>query len=200
MIDRLPTLVQLIKQLQQVPYVASRHIYRIAHFFLEMDEERLRQFCTTLQAAHAKLVKCTECFVWQERDGSCLFCTNPKRSKKILCIVETWYDLWSIERTASYGGVYHVLGGSICPLDGVGPEDLTIKALADRVRGGAFDEVILALNQTPEGEATASYIAKKLEALPVKITCLARGIPVGSTLEMLDRLTVHKALNERRLF
>ena len=102
-----------------------------------------------------------------------------------------------------------MLGGAICPLDGIGPEDLTIKHLKERLKAGEYDEVILALNQTPEGEATSAYIAKKLHASretegdsasPLKITCLARGIPVGSTLEMMDRLTVHKALSERRMF
>jgi len=209
MLDKLPTLAHLIKQLQQVPYVASKHIYRIAHHFLEMDNERLEQFCSVLKAAHEKLAKCTTCFVWRERTSECMFCASTKRTKKIICVVETWYDLWSIERTGSYQGVYHVLGGAICPLDGIGPEDLTIKDLRLRVATGECEEIILALNQTPEGEATSAYIAKKLQGVmmsdgvtpvSVKITCLARGIPVGSTLEMMDRLTVHKAISERRLF
>lgn len=199
MIDTLPTLAQLLKQLQQVPYVASRHIYRVAHHFLEMDEARLQQFCAVLQSLKQNLVKCGTCWTWKEGNGACLFCENPKRAQQIICVVETWYDLWAIERTASFHGVYHVLCGAICPLDGIGPEDLTIDSLVHRAQQGC-DEIILALNQTPEGEATSAFIARKLENKPIKITCLARGIPVGSALESLDRLTVHKAMSERRLF
>lgn len=198
MIDTLPTLAQLLKQLQQVPYVASRHIYRVAHHFLEMDEARLQQFCAVLQSLKQNLVKCGTCWTWKEGTGTCLFCGNPKRNQRIICVVETWYDLWAIERTASFQGVYHVLCGAICPLDGIGPEDLTIEPLVQRA--AECDEIILALNQTPEGEATSAFIARKLENKNIKITCLARGIPVGSALESLDRLTVHKAISERRPF
>ncbi len=199
MIETLPSLAQLLKQLQQVPYVASRHIYRVAHHFLEMDEMRLQEFCAVLSALKQNLVKCAICWTWREKNGQCLFCLNSKRNQKIICVVETWYDLWAIERTGSFQGVYHVLCGVICPLDGIGPEDLTINSLIKRVQEGC-DEVILALNQTPEGEATSAFIARKLENREINITCLARGIPVGSALETLDRLTVHKAINERRPF
>jgi recombination protein RecR len=197
--DKLPTLDYLLRQLQQMPYVASRHIYRVAHHFLEMDAHKLQQFCVALQQAKEKLVKCPICYAWKENAQACLFCGDTKRDQRTVCVVETWYDLWAIERTESYKGVYHVLGGSICPLYGMGPDDLTISSLIERADHGC-DEIILALNQTPEGEATSAYIARKLEKAPVRITCLARGVPVGSSLEMLDRLTVHKALNERRPF
>jgi recombination protein RecR len=255
MIDNLPSLKYLLRHLQQIPYFASRHVYRIAQHFLEMDQQNLQQFCNVLLHAKENLIKCPTCCVWKEKSGKCLFCDNEKRDKKIVCVVESWYDLWAIERTNSYNGVYHVLGGAICPLEGIGPEDLTIEFLIARVSKETFTnstnaelnldnksnpdtkitksttdkkitksnpenkskkldtenienlesqsislEIILALNQTPEGEATSAYIAKKLEHFNIKITCLARGMPVGSALENLDRLTVHKALNERRPF
>jgi recombination protein RecR len=117
-----------------------------------------------------------------------------------VCVVETWQEILAIEQTKGYLGVYHVLGGSISPLEGVGPEDLTINALLDRVNKGMIKEVILATNQTPEGEATATYIARKLKGNEIDISCLARGLPVGSSLEGMDRLTVFKALSERRPF
>lgn len=235
MIDNLPSLKHLLRHLQQIPYFASRHVYRIAQHFLEMDSQNLQQFCNVLLHAKENLIKCPQCCVWKEKSGKCLFCDNEKRDKKIICVVESWYDLWAIERTNSYNGVYHVLGGSICPLEGIGPEDLTIEFLIARIKNQSnieniektktfnsniesnkkteslelelknisknfSHEIILALNQTPEGEATSAYIAKKLSPFNIKITCLARGMPVGSALENLDKLTVHKALNERRPF
>lgn len=206
MIDTLPSLTQLLKQLQQIPYFASRHIYRVAHHFLEMEPEKLEQFCATLKTAHGNLLKCSQCWAWKEKSKNCLFCDDPKRNGSIICVVETWYDLWALERIGSYQGLYHVLGGAVCPLEGVGPEDLTIEHFVERIKrlvaqdNGMELEVILALNQTPEGEATAAYIGRKCEGLPIKITCLSRGMPVGSALESLDRLTIHKALHERRPF
>lgn len=210
MIDTLPSLTQLLKQLQQVPFFASRHIYRIAHHFLEMEPEKLEQFCTTLKAAHGNLVKCAQCWAWKEKVNPCFFCDDSSRNKSVICVIETWYDLWALERIGSYQGLYHVLGGAVCPLEGIGPEDLTIEHFVTRVRQIVAHnaehnvaqelEIILALNQTPEGEATAAYLARKCEGLPIKITCLSRGMPVGSALESLDRLTIHKALSERRPF
>lgn len=200
MIDKLSSLAQLLKQLQQVPYVASKNIYRVAHYFLEMNEQRLQQFCTTLMEVHKKLEKCAICWAWKERDQGCVFCTASNRDKNVICVVETWHDLYAIEKTSGYTGVYHVLGGVICPLEGVGPEDLTINALIARITQNPCNEIILAMNQTPEGEATSAFIARKLQDKECKVTCLARGIPVGSSLESMDRLTVFKALSERRLF
>lgn len=199
MIQELPTLQLLLRELQQVPYLASKNLYRVAHHFLEMSPQKMAQFCTLLQQAHQQLIKCTVCFAWQERDRHCLFCGSTKRNQNIICVVETWYDVHAIEKTTAYTGVYHVLGGAIYPLEGIGPEDLTIEQLKKRALKGC-EEIILGLNQTPEGEATAVFIAKQLEGLPIKITCLARGLPVGSTLEYMDQLTLHKALAERRTF
>lgn len=136
---------------------------------------------------------------FKEINSNCLFCFSGKRNKKLVCVVETFRDLIAIEKTGGYQGVYHVLGGAICPLDGIGPENLTIKQLTHRV--GDSDEIILALNQTPESEATSAYIASKIKNLQngsCKITCLARGLPVGSLIEGMDRLTIYKALAERR--
>jgi len=199
MFDDLPSLVRLLKGLQQVPYLASKNLYRVASHFLNMDKNHLEQFCTMLCEVRSKIKHCEICFALRESDQECSYCSSSKRDQHVICVVETWQELLAIEKTGGYNGVFHVLGGAICPLDGIGPEDLTINQLVARIDKQS-KEVILATNQTPEGEATACFIAGKLKEQPVKITCLARGIPVGSTLEYMDRLTVYKALSERRPF
>lgn len=122
---------------------------------------------------------------------------SKKRDQSIVCLVENWHDLLAIENTEGFNGVYHVLGGVISPLDGINPDDLTIDALVDRVAVYEIKEVIMGLNQTPEGEVTASFIDKKLKKTGVVVSRLARGIPVGYSLESMDRVTVYKALSER---
>jgi len=199
MLDDLPSLIRLLRGLQQIPYLASKNIYRVASHFLNMDKKQLDQFCAMLCDVRANITNCSTCFALHEKDRTCSYCSSLKRDNTIICVVETWQELLTIEKTGGYSGVYHVLGGVICPLDGVGPEDLTINQLVKRIDNNV-KELILATNQTPEGEATASYIASKLKATSVQISCLARGIPVGSSLEYMDRLTVYKALSERRPF
>lgn len=200
MLDDLSSLKNMLKGLQQVPYLASKNLYRVATHFLEMDEGRLAQFCSVLLEAKKNITRCQTCFAWQESARGCALCLSSKRDQKLVCVVETWQEMLAIEKTGGYSGVYHVLGGSICPLEGRGPEDLTIVQLVQRVVESGVSELILATNQTPEGEATAAYIANHLKGVNVQISCLARGIPVGSSLEFMDRLTVYKALSERRPF
>ena len=195
-----PSLTKLIKTLQQVPYLASKNIYRVASYFLYLDENKVDQFCKAIKEAKQNITLCSTCFSWQEKERNCSLCSNARRDKSLVCVVETWQELLAIEKTTGYHGVYHVLGGAICPLEGIGPENLNIIPLLKRVESGSIQELILATNQTPEGEATASYIASKLKHIAVKITCLARGIPVGSSIESMDRVTVYKALTERRPF
>jgi len=197
MIDQLPSLAMLLKHIQQVPYVASKNIYRVAEHFLDMPEERLEQFCAILLTAKNKLHHCPVCYAWQEKNGSCVLCASPRREKGVICVVQSWQEVLAIEKTGGYNGVYHILGGLLCPLEGIGPEDLNIQALVGRVTD-ATKEIILAFDQTPEGEATAAYIADALQGKQVSLSCFSRGMPVGSSLEMLDRLTVFKALSERR--
>lgn len=200
MVEDLPTLGHLLKVLQQVPYLASKNLYRVAAHFLEMESQQIVQFCSILESAKKKLKKCDQCFYWQEVAAQCIFCSSKKRDCTVICVVETWQEILAIEKTKGYMGLYHVLGGSISPLEGIGPEDLTIDGLIGRVSNGIVKEVILATNQTPEGEATATYIARKLKGKEIAVSCLARGLPVGSSLEGMDRLTVFKALSERRPF
>lgn len=196
--EHLPSVVRLLKQLQQVPYLASKNLYRVMHYFLDMSQEKREQFIKTLQETQRNIVKCQRCWTWQERSGQCPFCDNPKREHDKICIVENWHDLCAIERSSAYKGDYHVLGGVLNPLEGVSVEHLKIREVVERVGNRHDLEIILALNQTPEGEATAALIARFLKDKPVAITCLARGVPVGSSLEFTDRLTVHKAIADRR--
>lgn len=199
MIENLPSLQALLKQLQQVPYLASKNMYRVATHFLTMDHAKVEQFCKAVTEAKNNITPCEQCCAWVEKKRDCFFCTSPKRNKKQICVVETWQELLSVEKTGGYLGLYHVLGGAISPLDGVSVEDLTVDKLLVRITP-ELEELILATNQTPEGEATAAYIAGRFKDRAIKISCLARGVPVGSSLEFMDRLTVYKALSERRPF
>ncbi len=201
MIDKIPALAQLCKVLQQVPFLASKNLYKVTTYFLESDQEKIERFCLALLEAKRDIEQCVMCCVWKARDQQCVFCDNQKRDQTIVCVVETWQELMAIEKTEGYKGLYHVLGGALCPLDGVGPEDLTINILLDRIiKNNSIKEIILATNQTPEGEATAAYCAMKLKDTDITVSCLARGMPVGAVLEGLDKLTVYKALAERRPF
>ncbi len=201
MIDHSPSILALLKQLQRVPYLASKNIYVVAQHFLDLDLQATEKFIEVLKELKTNVEKCTICWTWKEKQQDCKFCTSPKRDAKMICIVETWRDLIAIEKTGGYFGMYHVLGGALCPLDGVGPDDLTIKQLVARVASTPdIKELIFAFNQTPEGEATAAFLSSKLKSDNLKVTCLARGLPVGSSLESMDRLTVYKALSERRVF
>ena len=199
MLDQTPSLKNLMRLLQQVPYLASKNLYRVASYFLSMNNENLEQFCAYLIAAKKNISQCGICYYWQEIKGQCQFCSSSKRDKTVICVVESWFDLLSIEQTQAYNGMYHVLGGAISPLEGISADNLTINALVNRC-SNTVAEIILATNQTPEGEATAAYIAVKLKNTEIKISCLARGLPVGSSLGTMDRLTVYKALSERRTF
>ena len=203
MLKKIPSLELLIDTLRHVPYLASKNVYRVATHFLCMDARQMEQFATILKTAHKNVVQCSVCFVWCERASDCMFCADTKRDQSLICVVETWQDLLVIEKTEGYNGLFHVLGGAICPLEGIGPQDLAIDPLIKRVRDSNIKEIILATNQTPEGEATAAFIARRLKdaiTISCAVSCLARGVPVGSSLEFMDRVTIYKALSERRPF
>jgi recombination protein RecR len=198
--EQLPSLQNLMKYLQQVPYLASKNLYRVAHHFLEMPHERRVQFIAALQHACEHTRKCDTCCAWREKERDCYWCTSARRNQRIICVVETWHDLCAIERAGGYQGTFHVLGGALSPLDGLGPEDLSIDVLVKRVAQGTVEEVILAMNPTLEGESTLLFISRKLKEFGVRVTCLSRGLPTGALLESMDRLTIGKAVAERRIF
>ena len=199
--EQLPRLHELIRLLQQVPYLASRNVYRVAQHFLEMPEDRRKRFITSLEETCRETTKCATCYAWREHSIPCGWCNVTQRDQDIICVVETWHDLCAIERTGSYRGVFHVLGGAICPLDGIGPEDLSLDLLMKRIESNTAKELILAMNQTFEGEATTACILRMLgnKRESLTISCLSRGVPVGSSLDAMDRLTIGKAMSERRL-
>lgn len=198
--DTHPHLQAFIRHLQKVPYLASKNIYRVAEYFITLPGEQRDGFIQALQGACNHTIACQVCRAWKEAELPCFWCTSPRRNHRLVCVVETWHDLCAIERAGGFDGVFHVLGGRICPLEGIGPEDLAIEPLLRRVAAGTVGEIVLALNQTIEGEVTSTYITKKL--IPYReqlhITTLSRGVPAGSALEYMDRITISKALAERR--
>ena len=200
MFSSLPTLQKLVRQLQQVPYLASKNVYRIALHFLSNDLKQINNFCTAIIEAKKNIKSCPICFNWTENSELCSICSSTKRDKNIICVVETWYDLFAIEKSGGYDGVFHVLGGALCPLEGIGQDDLNIESLIKRVDKKNIKEIIMATNPTPEGEATASFISSRLDKNNVDITRLASGVPIGSSLEYMDRVTIYKALSGRRPF
>ena len=195
----LPSLQKLLRQLQNVPYLASKNLYRVAAYFLSSDQASLEKLCATILDAKKNVHHCKICFNWTEDNALCEICSVSSRDKSCICVVESWHDLLALERSGDYKGVYHVLGGALCPLEGIGPESLTVDALVKRV-DDSVQELIFATNPTPEGEATASFIASKLEEKAIQMSRLASGIPIGSNLEYMDRVTIHKALAGRRPF
>lgn len=200
MFKNLPTLERLIRQLQRIPYVASKNIYRVALYFLETDDVHIERLCAVILEAKKNIKRCTICCNFSEGALVCCFCENSSRDKSQVCVVETWHDLVAIEKAGGYTGVYHVLGGALSPLEGIGVDDLSVSQLIERIKQGVIKEVIFATNPTPEGEATASYIASKIQQLPLVISKLASGVPIGSNLGSMDRVTVYKALLGRRPF
>lgn len=194
----LPTLYKLVSQLQRIPYLASKNIYKVAGYFLESSPDEILRLTSILQEVKAKISLCTTCFNWAEGNTLCSICLDQGRNKSVLCVVETWHDLIAIERAQEFKGVYHVLGGVLSPLNGVGPDELRIKELLIRL-DGSVKEVIFATNPTPEGEATASFISTKFSDALI-VSKLASGMPTGSSLEYIDRVTINKALAGRRPF
>lgn len=185
----------LIGQLAGLPSIGRKTAQRLAYHLLAQDEASVKELARTLTDAKSRIHACGSCGNYTERE-ICRICGNARRQHNLICVVEKPADILAFERSGSYQGVYHVLGGSISPLDGIGPADLNFARLWERSAQGEV-ELILALNTNAEGEATASYIAQKLHGSPVRISRLARGIPVGSELEYVDELTVQRALESR---
>ncbi len=196
---QLPALQKLVRQLQRVPYLASKNVYKVVAHFLSSDMNSVEQLCQAIIEAKRSVKPCVQCYNWSEDADLCTICLSPKRDLSIICVVETWHDLLALEKSGEFKGLYHVLGGSLCPLEGIGPDRLRINELLARLTDDVL-ELIFATNPTPEGEATASYIASKIQNSPISISKLASGVPIGSSLEYMDRVTICKALLGRRPF
>lgn len=189
-------LQKLVEQFERLPGVGNKSAQRLAYFVLNMKDEEAENFSKAIMEAHEKIKYCSVCCNFSD-DDLCPVCKSAKRDKSVICVVETPRDAMAIEDTNEYNGYYHVLHGAISPLDGKGPDDLTIKQLLSRLSDGEVKEVIMATNPTVEGEATAMYISRLLKPMGIKITRLAYGIPVGGDLEYADGVTLARALEGR---
>jgi recombination protein RecR len=188
---------RLIEALQRLPGVGPKTAQRMTFFLLKRPIDEVRELSESLMAVKDRIVYCGTCFNVTDQDP-CHICADPGRDGRLLCVVEEPNDLLAMERTGEYRGRYHVLLGALSPLDGIGPDDLKVRELLARLEANAPAEVILATNPNVEGEATALYLAKLLRPLGVRVTRIARGLPVGGDLEYADQVTLSKALEGRR--
>ena len=198
--DNVPTakgLERLVDALRVLPGVGPRSAQRMAYHLLQHERAGAEELSNAIAAALSAVRRCAKCNNFTEED-ICALCRSPRRDGAILCVVETPGDLAMVEQTLSYSGMYFVLMGRLSPLDGVGPRDIGLDRLLERVAGGEVREVILATNFTNEGEATAHYIAEMLRARDIKVSRIARGVPLGGELEYVDAGTISQALLDRR--
>ena len=193
-----PALEHLTEQFAKLPGVGRKSAQRLAYFVLSLPEEDAREFADAIIAAKTAISLCPVCRNFTEGEGSCAICRSPKRDPGVVCVVADPKDVIALERSREYEGRYHVLHGVISPMNHVGPDDLHVKELVERVASGEVREVIMATNPDTEGEATAMYLARLLRPFGVKITRLAYGIPVGGHLEYADDATLMRALEGRR--
>jgi recombination protein RecR len=190
-------IARLVEELKRLPGIGQKTAQRLAFHILRASREDALALAEAIRGAKENIRECSVCNNITDRDP-CLYCTNPARSPKTICVVENASDILSIEKTRQYAGVYHILGGALAPLSGVGPEQLKIKSLLERLKSGAVEEIIVATSPNTEGEATAVYLSKLIKPLGVLVTRIAMGIPVGSDLEYADEVTMSKAMEGRR--
>ena len=187
---------RLVERFAQLPGIGRKTAHRLALYVLKMSREDVDALARALQNVKDRVKYCSVCSNITDVDP-CPICSNAKRDRSMICVVEEPNDVLAIERTNDFKGLYHVLGGALSPLDGIGPDDLRIKERLQRTSGVGVEEIILALNPNVEGEATTLYLSKLLKPLGVKITRIARGLPVGSDLEYADEATLSRALEGR---
>lgn len=187
----------LASALSRLPGLGPRSARRAVLWLIKRRESSLVQLLEALAVVRDRLVECGTCGN-VDTTNPCGICSDTRRDARALCVVEDVADLWALDRARLFAGRYHVLGGRLSALDGVRPEDLTIRQLIERVSAGGIDEVVLAMNATLEGQTTAHYIAERLENFPVRITQLAHGLPVGGELDYMDEGTLAQALRARR--
>ncbi|MBQ1517757.1 MAG: recombination protein RecR [Clostridia bacterium] len=192
-----PALAKLIDKFNSLPGIGPKSAQRLAFHVLSMSDEAADDFADTIRNAHKKIHKCKKCCNLTDSE-LCPICSNDKRDKSIVCVVQDPKDVIALEKTQEYTALYHVLGGVISPMNGVGPDELSIKELIARVNEDNVSEVIMATSANAEGETTAIYISRLLKPLGVKVTRLAYGIPVGADLEYADEVTLVRALEGRR--
>lgn len=187
----------LVNELSRLPTIGRKSALRLTYHLLRQPGDQSKRLAAALVALVEKIRPCTECGNLTE-SSPCALCADPRRDRTVICVVEEASDIPAIERTGEFRGLYHVLGGRLAPLDGVGPDDLTVGALVRRVSEGGVAEVIVATNPKLEGEATALYLQEQLRGAGVTVSRLARGLPIGGDLEYADGVTIVQALAARR--
>ena len=189
-------LAKLIEHFRTLPGIGTKTAVRLAYHVLDMDARQARALADAIIEAKEKIGFCNTCFDLSDRNP-CAICASERRDHKAICVVEQPQDVAAMERMHDYKGVYHVLHGALSPLEGIGPENLRIRELLNRLSGDEVQEVIMATNPNVEGEATAMYLARLLKPLGVKVTRIAHGLPVGGDLEYADEVTLAKAMENR---
>jgi recombination protein RecR len=189
-------IARLIDQFKRLPGIGQKTAQRLAFHVLRTDPEEAAALADAIRDAKLKIRECSVCNNITDTDP-CLYCTGPTRNRSVICLVEEPHNILAIERTRQYSGLYHVLGGALSPLEGIGPDQLKLKGLIERLKGGTVSEIIIATNPTAEGEATAVYVSKLIKPLGVRVTRIGVGIPVGSDLEYADEITMLKAMEGR---
>jgi recombination protein RecR len=190
------TIQKLIDEFSKFPGIGKKTAQRMAFYILKGKKEEAEALAKAILEVKEKVKYCSICFNITEEDP-CVICRDEKRERSIICVVEEANDVAALEKTDQYNGLFHVLGGVLSPLDGIGPDDLKIKELVVRLKGKEVKEVILATNPNTEGEATAIYIAKLIKPLGIKVTRIARGLPAGGDLEYADQVTLANAIEGR---
>ena len=189
-------LSRLIEHFERLPGIGRKTAQRLAYYVLKMPDEQAEDFSKAIISAKNDIHYCKQCCNFTDKE-LCPICSDKNRDNSVICVVESPRDVVAFERTKEFNGVYHILHGTISPLNGVGPEQICIKELLDRLKYNSVKEVIMAANPTVEGEATAIYISKLVHPFGVKVTRLAYGVPVGATLEYADEVTLSRALEGR---
>lgn len=189
-------LVRLVEELQRLPGIGAKSAQRLAFHLLRQPRAEVDALIDAVRQVKEQVTYCSVCSNITDSDP-CFYCTDPGRDRRVMCVVEDPHNVAAVENTKEFKGIYHVLMGALSPLQGVGPDDLKIRGLLERVRDGEVTEVILATNPNVEGEATAIYLAKLLKPLGVRVTRIAMGLPVGSDIEYADEVTMHKAMSGR---
>jgi recombination protein RecR len=190
-------LTRLVEELQRLPGIGRKSAQRLAFHILRTPREDADRLCDAVRDVKDRVTYCSVCNNITDVDP-CAYCSDEGRDRALICVVEEPQNVLAIEKTRDFKGIYHVLGGAISPLQGIGPDELKIKGLLERVGAGVVSEVVLATNPNVEGEATAIYLARLLKPLGVRVTRIAMGVPVGSDLEYADEVTMHKAMEGRR--
>jgi recombination protein RecR len=191
-----PPIANLVEELSKLPGVGAKTAQRLAFHLLKVPPEEARALAEAIVEAREKVTFCRRCFNFAQGE-LCEYCQDSRRDPSVVCVVERPQDIVAVERTGEFRGGYHVLGGAISPIDGIGPEELKVKELLERIRSEGIKEVIVATNPRVEGEATAIYLANLLKPLGLKVTRIASGLPVGGDLEYADEITLGRALKGR---